>query len=523
MKRHHVVWLLSFFFIIGVCIQILHFPFRRSAVMRVIPRSAVMVSRHIAPAERVGKILESGFLDPVLSRSGFAGEKPGRVLMEDPGFSWLVDALGKRFISTGYVEHFGALGLPAVIVSSWVGGRWTLIGRLGLLDDAFPGFRVGFTDGKQRLWRGHFPDLPKGFQHVSFGIYEGIAFGVATREPAGVRYLMQVMQRQASSGSGLLMDTFADVVSVDLPDRMYFAPSFSPAFCVGLDFDEASRALALQTSIPIAETNIWGRNLPGVLSDVIPLIQPSASALLVGSAGNAMNVIDGLPLVPELKIVTALLFEHAAGRRDAAAFLAWVPKWNQGGRFMGVRVPSIGMALEVPENFEISDILQPLLRRLNERVDPTWGYVPYREQGVHALVSPSQHWYGKVSAGERVGVALWNGFLFVHSSAEALDIFLRETRANPYRDPVAVPLQTGSMFLADLPSSADVLDKGFSAYVLWQITQGKRRDRSLERIVKQVSDTMRAYDLLEITVQDLHSGRGQGGLRIVQNSDVGGR
>jgi hypothetical protein len=484
----------------------------------------MMVSRHVAPAERLRAMLASGFLDPVLHQSGFLGDEPGRALLADPGFAWLVNTLGKRYVATGYVEHFGQLGLPAFIASSWVGGRWTILARLGFLDDAFPGFYVGRTANGRRIWRGHFPTLPEDFMNISFGVYEGVAFGVATREPASARYLMEVMERQARSRSNLLLDISRNgVTQEELPDLMFLDPAFAPAFHIGGDFDASSNTLDLQMSVPTSNTNVFGQRLPDALAGMIPMLEPDACIIMGGTAGSTMQALHPLPLPYEIKLTAEILYTHAAERRKEAAFVAWMPKWDHGGRLMGVRVPSVGMALEMLNKTTLSDILQPVLQQLNRRLPHPWGYVPYGDQWVQVLVAPSHHWYAKIPSKDRVGIALWNDILLLHSSADALNDFLR---MNPV---FSVPKATqtmlsdaGYVFVADLPACADALDKGFAGYVLWQVTQGMQRDRWMERLVKQVADAMREYAVLEISVSDHVSGGAKAVIRLQRDPGQGG-
>jgi hypothetical protein len=313
-----------------------------------------------------------------------------------------------------------------------------------------------------------------------------------------------------------LLGAFHDVISEELPDRAYVdVPPLSP-FVFGAMFDLESHALELQTTLPLRATNVWGKELPDLLPDMVPLVSPSAAALLGGKMGSVIRLLELFSMPNDIKLAIELLFTYAVGRQDDATFLAWIPEWNKGGRVMGLRIPSIAMAVEMSDSFAVADVMQPFLLRFNRQTQQSWGYIPYGENGVQALVAPPRHLYGRIRTSDRVGVATWNGLLFLHSSAASLDSFLESVRGNRAQNPMQLPLHAGYMAFGDLPACADLLDNGVASYVLWQFTQGMPRDRLLERMLKQVAEGMRGYDTFEIEVQGHASGHGKAVVRITQ-------
>ncbi|MFU8781148.1 MAG: hypothetical protein ACNA71_09025 [Kiritimatiellia bacterium] len=496
MKRRILVVVLATLFVVGTIVRIVHFPFRASAVKRVIPAHAVWMSRHVAPAERVLALLGDGALDPVLSAMGMPEEHPGAALAADAGLRWLINTLGQRYVTTAYVESFGTRAGPAFIVSAWVGGLYTHLARLGFLDAAFSGFVVEKVDVNTRIWRGYFPDLPPGFAYISFGIYEGVMFGVASEDPLGAVLLDRVMQRQARSVSADHLEQHDEVLALAIPDRALLRGYRGKSLWLA-PMLEAGGTMAVHGFVS-GGVLLDGDMLDASgLRDMLPLVESRSSVLVGAAAPTVLGLMRQFPLDPALLELADLVHVHAGGNKEDAAVLAWITNWEHGGRVFRLRVPAVALAMETATDLAADEILALILSRMNRRYNVSWGQEAYGDRGVRALVPSPGLWYGRLSSGERLGFAVWNGLAFLHSSAAALDTLLGSLEQNAALDPYALPAGTGLLVRADLPAAGVVLRMGFSSYVLWQAMEGRARDQGRETFVRQVADLLGAYAILD--------------------------
>ncbi len=491
--------LFLFLFVAGVIARILHFPFRESAVLRVIPADALLMSQHAEPGSRWTEALEEGVLDPWLQLAGMESNHPGKELLEDPGVVWLLSTLGNRYVATAYVDRFKGQLMPAWIASAWVGGRFTHLARMGFLDDAFPDFDVVQMDNGVRIWRGYFPDLPRGHEHVSFGVYEGVAFGVATDHPFGAVQLHEVMRRQSRSASKTLFSEGWALLG-DLPDLLRFHTPVGP-FRASISFTEVSGGLRMYVA-PEEEGIVHAHgSLSTIAADLLSMVEPTAVTVLGTTAGNALRTTQSVPLPNLVRDVVQLLFTHASGREESAAFVAWVASREHSGRVMRLRVPAAGAALEVLPNVSAMEILTPILQRLQTHYGLSWRAVPYGQRGVLSLTPPQHDWYANLPRGERVGVAVWNGFFWIHSSASALDSLLAHFRHHAGLDPFPLPEDARWYMRLDGSSVGEIVQMGVSSYALWQVGAGQRRNREREAWLQRLAKAIATYDYAEAIVQ----------------------
>ena len=498
-------YVLLILFIIGIGIRIFHFPFRESALLRVIPADALVMSRHLSPGPRWSEMLETGLVDPWLTLAGMDSEYPGRDLAQDPGIAWLLSRLGRKYVATAYVERFAGRPAPALIASAWVGGWYTHLARMGFLDDAFPAFRMVRAANGMRIWKGYFPDVPREFAHVSFGIYEGVAFGVATDQPLGAVHLSHIMRRQARSGSEALLSQGSEDL-VDAYDRILMRPPFGDHIEAGIVLD-AAMTLGLEFYFEHDHGRFAGTTVPTILPDFLSVVAPTTVALAGTTAGNGIRLVEQLPLSGIVQDVWQLLYTHAAGRQENGALAGWIADRDHGGRLMRLRVPAAGFAVEVVrEGASVLDIMTPVLQRLHTRYGVLWQLVPHGDSGVFALTPPGDWWYSRLPRGERAGLAVWNGFFVVYSSAEALDRLLAQFRRNAASDPFAIAENTNWYIRVDGPGAGEVLRMGVSSYALWQAIDGQVRDRAREAFLQHLADAIAAYDSAEATLRAQEGG-----------------
>ena len=516
--RKRFVYLLLVLFVVGVVFRVWHFPFRESAVLRVIPADAVVMSRHISPGARWSQALREGLFDPWLLLAGEDSEHPGADLADDPGIAWLFSQLGARYLATAYVERFAGRPAPAFIMSAWVGGRFTHVARMGFLDDAFRDFRVKRGDDGSRIWYGYFPDFPRGFEHISFGVYEGVAFGVATDYSFGAERLYQIMRRQARSEAQVLLSQVPDRL-LKTPDRIRVRTPIGQIVNTGVVMDQP-RVLRKYVSMSLPRVLDVGVGVPSTLSDLLAVVHPTAAAIAGTTAGSGLQLVEALPFSSVVHDVVHLIFTHVAGRQTDGALVAWLASRDYGGRMLRLRVPAVGVALELSEDQSVKDIVSPILQRLTARYQISWGVEPYGERGVVSLIPPTGNWYGQLSRGDRAGFAVWDGFFFMHSSAAALDSLLEHFGRNMALDPFPLPGGATLFMRVDGMAMADVLRLGFSSYALWQVIDGQKRDHVREVWLQQLGDTMAAYSHAELVIQD--DPEGVDGVLIVELLERGG-
>ena len=175
---------------------------------------------------------------------------------------------------------------------------------------------------------------------------------------------------------------------------------------------------------------------------------------------------------------------------------------------MRLLVPAAVLAVEVVPGSNAMDIIGPVLQSLHARHGVLWRAVPYGEGGVLAMTPPGGNWYGRLPAGERAGVAVWNGFLLLHTSASGLERLLEHFRRDAAADPLPMVADTGWYLHLDGPSASEVLRMGVSSYALWQVMEGQVRDHARESYLQRLADTVAAYSHARIVIRMLPDGYG---------------
>ena len=497
MKRCRVLYLLLALFAVGVVVRIFHFPFREAAVLRVVPVHATAMSRHITPGPRWRQMLKDGVADPWFYLAGEDEDAPGKALLENSGFAWLLDTLGKRYLATAYVEHFHGRPAPAFIMSAWVGGLYTHLARMGFLDHAFSDFEVTRTSEGVRIWHGTFPDLPEGFQHISFGVYEGVMFGVASEHALGAIHLYASMRQHRRSGAEALLALDATEAGQQLDYARWRSPVLGNVR-MGILQEGASLRFLFHAENRFGAAG--SEALSPSLADLLPVLQPTTALLVGTTSANAEYALTALPLAQPFRVVGQLLSAHVAGGRSDATVVVWIANRAHGGRLMRLRVPAAGLAVEAPLGASVRDVVDPVLLRLNRLYGTAWEVVPYGDQGVMTLQSGTRDWYGRLARDERAGVAVWNGYFLLHSSAATLDALLEHFRQNAASDPIAFEEYMDWYTHVDPVATADILRMGVSSFGIWQVMTGQPRDRDREWLLLRLADVIERFATMEMRI-----------------------
>lgn len=505
MKRKLLTGLWVGLLVVGSVLWIVTFPFREAVVLRAVPADATYVSVHERLGQRLPAILESGMADPILRAVGLDPAIWVPEMLEDEGLRWMRKRLLHRYVAVGYVEQFGVNRRPAWVASTWMGGLYTQMVRIGWLDKALGDFQMEQFGDSGRIWTQFYPELPPGFQHVSFGIYEGVAFGCASDHPLAARQLARRMRRQQNNGLDALLEAeAAGMQSPEVPDRaMLRHPDQAGILQVSLDWAKAGTLevglVGDAAWIEPLSTDVLGQAIPSEVAMLLDGTGARPAVLLATQTAHLVGALRALPVDRMLRDTAVLLQAHAA--RADGAVVAWLAGGAQGGRLMRIRIPAVGLAFHVREpGKDTLAVLTPVLQRLEAAHQVAWQAEPYGQHGVYALQPPPEWLYSRFPAKERAGFVVRDGWAILHSHAESLDRFMGQQREPSQADSPPWAGSAGWYARLDGPAMADVVRTALAGYGLWQMAQGAQRDRDQEAWVKRVAQVLEEYAMAQVLV-----------------------
>ena len=188
--RRRLFWLILLMFI-GLSVWwVFYFPYNPQIVYRAIPSDAVLISEH----ERLAERWQSMALNPIAAKLlGAAGVKE-KDLKESAGDSQVaewVNRLASRHTVVAWVPTIGEGGvrLGAGKLGGGAGAnlrRWSAL--LGLLKGS--GFQKTMVDGGREVWVLHDKKAKPDDPILSVTIAEGVFLACLSKDPFGVRVLV---------------------------------------------------------------------------------------------------------------------------------------------------------------------------------------------------------------------------------------------------------------------------------------------------------------------------------------------
>jgi hypothetical protein len=515
--RRSVIWTLLVLFAALCAWWCLYFPFDAARLYRAIPREAVFVGEHERLAERWDEFSRNPLTRTLLVSAGIERQQVD-ALAEDRTVRDLVRRLGGRDTLVAYVPSLGAGEEPAWVLASWIGGtaqllRWGLAGRnmeRVRLDDGRRGWLVE-TGRKERL---------------SLAVSEGVLVGCYSEDPAAVGALLRRMEAGAALRPALA-DRLREGGDGCL-DRGWFGATVRHA---GRKVPCALRYVLSAHDSAGSEGRVRGRmgdvallpegaggDVGARISGLSALVGDAPDLVLAGPCAGLSALLAG-PGIPAG--VTAVRKRLESVAAPAASFCACLLGGDMSGRILGLRVPTLLLAMQVADAEAAQRAVADALDELNSRYG--WSLLPRRvEEGrvsVVVLETGRGGVYASMGPRERPAYAVRDGWLLVASNMDALVKIL----GGPPK--AAARASTWSAGLGDHPAAAyawaDVEAAGQAArnamavYSLALIAQNSPGSEGARRGLEDMKDWISTFAPLKTAAFWLASDNGELDLRFL--------
>ena len=480
-KRHLLTGLMALVFVIGTAVWIFTFPFHPSRVLRVIPPEASVVSWHLEPTSQMEPFLRCAPAQLLLAAGELSAED---VLadLEEPGAKALVQRLAGTAVVLGFAPAYGQGNQPAIFLGSWVGGLTTHLARGGWLDQSFEGF-TAHRIGRDRIWTGIFPELPVGFQQVSFGVFEGVLAGCASSDPFAAYPLILALRRHGPLNRLVepLVEPEGEVAGY-VRGRIDDDDGHSLIWSGHVDL-QADGRLTGHLAEESGQARVPGLTVRGVagesagLKGLVPLPEALPAALLAMPVDRLLTMADELPVLENrervlLKAVSELAAEQGGG-------CVWVSGGAYSGRVMGLKVPGAGFAFQIRPGIPLATVATVLVDRLNAAYGMGLIAVPDRQNAAIHVLRPVRDsgGFAVLGADERPALALRDGWVIGTSNVGVLRRVL-DAESIAAGEPAATGLhKVWLMSAARLPQLGTIATDALAAYALVRLLQTGRAER----------------------------------------------
>lgn len=505
MKRKRILFLVLFFLFVTLAAWwIFYFPYDPERLYRAIPTNAIFISEHEKLAERWETFARNPLTLILFSSLGIEKEEFDEIV-DDPLVAAMVARLAARNTVIAYVPLLYSTHEPAWIVASWVGGYGQLL-RWGSWAGLIPGRylkKINLHGGRQ-AWLLN-ADEQDSDSKWSFAVVEGVLLACFSPDAAGVRHIMNRIERGAS-------------LLPELQERLAAEPEVrgqgSEVRDEGHIFDRGwANWYRSRTDTPMklsyALTSLEGNSVAGRMSGnwglgiATSALQVSDSGLtklgrILGDAPDAFVIAPFTYVEPFLSGRNAPDGMKAAGQilragtpEGGFAFVCLLGR-GYSGRILGLKVPTVMFGIEIEDGDKALDMVAEALDKLNAQYG--WALIPRRVEtsGRPAIVLDSSRAgiYSSLSSRQRAVFAVEEGWLVFSSNMEALNkLLVRSQRSAAVAQGLwrAKEVQDASAYAwLDLESMGQSLRNAIAVYSLILMVQNDKSSvetrRSLEYI-----------------------------------------
>jgi hypothetical protein len=471
--RRSLFWLLLLAFVSVPCWWVFHFPFRSELILRVLPDQATVVTRHIAPAERWLELLDS----PVVTNVANVLEVDSAHLeeaLQDDDLLELLKIIGGRYLVTGFIPAMGHQQQPALVFGAWVGGYSQLL-RWGFFDRHLDGVSVIPLARGRRVWQLPCDDIMPGYR-LSFVVHEGALIGCFSREPLGVLLVEPRLNRQmpvtalaqpwvGKRQKGTRLDELRAVGSLPEGGEVLLLGSF-------LDVSPERIDIELEAHTEGGTIRMGSLSLPKTSWGLVDKTQMPALLL-----GNAVSSLFAMP-VAQLSPVIAAYSRDPRPARLLASFYNEIEQRGAAflfsggddycGRVMGMKIPSVGVAVPLAANADGTAVVRKLVDLFNR--DFGLGLISTPDPNdprISILGSVRSGTWKLIRGDERPALAICDGWLIGMSNVGVLRRILKGRSETPAQ--WAMRLHSRPALVcgwSDLSSSSELALKALAGYTL---------------------------------------------------------
>lgn len=418
-------WSVLVAYLAGSAWWILHVPHRPDQLLRAIPGQASMISMHDALASRWDEV--SGHA-AVMGAVGLLGGDPETwaVTRSDPGLKTLVDVIGQEGLALAYVPFLSSDREGGWVFSSWIGGqsqrmRWSAR-YLDLPDLVYLGDVGGWPTWS---WSGLAES--KG-PSLMLALVEGMLVGTLSSDPQAIEMVLDTY-----NGTFPSVLSRADLESVNSellhgtkPDRLWYRKPAQP------------EPIYWRAALELAGAN----RLEGVVRGRVeklpaPLKGPMHLEQLVGLWGQAPMAAAAMGtedlrnwLMGQSDALMSAMLLDVLIKVEADAMALGLFGAEFSGRFKGMKVPSIMLALHLPTTAdrESLSVVGGLLDRWN--AVHRFGLVPVPEmignRPVWRIEGTAGGIYGDLAPPEQAALVVLENWLVISSHFKPLQALIED-------------------------------------------------------------------------------------------------
>ncbi|MDP6629604.1 MAG: hypothetical protein QGH42_02200 [Kiritimatiellia bacterium] len=493
------------------------FPYAPQRVRGAIPPRAVMVGEHHDLAADAAILLKNPSLRQSIQVCGGDVEAIDAFMASRFGH-WLTKCLGGRYTVTAFEPRSPTGAAPAWMVASWGGVRAQLIRGM---------MQVGMISGWERLpsrspiacyvLRTREPG-----PFLSATVYEGVVLLSYSHDRTAVRRMVRrLAYGQDASRLPADTDLAPDRVQVCWTPRLSTAPGATVAWDLP-SAGEIAFSTAWPTGVPVptlrSTTGRGGIPLlaPGAL---LPRIDPAETVVLTESDRRSLSAglgaLSGALVLAPSGIMDSMLStirdpemgrlyrETLSSRLDPEGVIAvGLLRDTYSGRLLGIKTPSLVMAVKTRSELDLASELPPLLDRWNAQLGLS---LLARERGGDGVGPPAfiidearNGIYSSMKASEKP--ALWQSgtWLFVasnlgaaHAVGRAMSQAAPSSQSDWWSAAEAAPEQCHAW--VDFAAAGSALRKLTALYAIVQIAQGQRSGPAMA-IMERTRQTVAALE-----------------------------
>ncbi|MBL7076829.1 MAG: hypothetical protein ISS31_05095 [Kiritimatiellae bacterium] len=474
------------------------FPFAPERVRGAIPSHALMVGEHHRLGDDADLLLQNTSLRESIQVLGGDVEAIDEFMTSRFG-RWLTACLGGRYTVTAFAPR-SPVGAPAAWMAASWGGVHAQVMRWMM--------EAGLISGWDRL-PGRSPIVcytlrsPGTGPVLSATVYEGVVLLAYSRDPGAVRRMVRrVAYGQPASRLPVETVPTPDRVQVcwtpraDVAPRAEYTWSLPSTNAIGVHATWSSRM-----PLPIVRPETYRGEFPVVAAGIVcpPVDAPTDVQLSeserrdlgagLGSLSGALMlvpsaILDVLPGLARSPAIGALYRETIREKIDPKGVIALgLLRDTYSGRLLGIKTPSLVLAVKTSSELDLAAELPPLLDRWNARLGLS---LLARERGSEGIDFPvfivdeaRNGIYSSMKASEKP--ALWQAgnWLFIASNLAAAREVSRaiEQSAEPpqgawWSAAAATPGMVHGWF--DFKAAGSAVRKLMALHAIVQIAQGER-------------------------------------------------